>query len=78
MTLSRLAALSVLLATACAPFPAVDRLGPETGPVPQLLPIDSLLAQASGDSADPGAGMQARANALRARAAALGSASPAP
>ncbi|MBL9051799.1 MAG: hypothetical protein JNK19_16925 [Tabrizicola sp.] len=78
MTVFRPAALSLVLVTACAPFPAIDRLGPETGPVPQLLPIDSLLEQASGDSSDPGAGLQARADALRARAAALGSRSPAP
>jgi hypothetical protein len=65
--------------TACAPFPAVDKaLGTDAGPPPQLLPIDSLIAQGQGSAADPGPALAARAASLKARAAALQAASPPP
>lgn len=67
--------LSLALA-ACAPFPELDALGPDTGPPPQLLPIDQLLAQAGTDTADPGPALAARAARAKARAAAIGSATP--
>lgn len=59
------------LVAACAPFPELDALGEDAGPPPQLLPIDQLLAQAGPASGDPGAGLAARAAALKARAAAI-------
>lgn len=60
--------------TACAEFPDVgEPLRTSTGPAPQLVPIDGILAQA--DAGRPvGAavgGVQGRAAALRARAARL-------
>ena len=48
--------LPVLLAgtlAACATFPEIDAMGAETGPPPQLLPLDDLLAQAGQPSPDP-------------------------
>lgn len=56
---------------ACAPFPELDAVGPDTGPPPQLLPIDDLLQQAQTTSADPGPAVAARAARLKARAAAI-------
>jgi hypothetical protein len=78
MTLPRLAALLLLAAPACAPFPEVARLTPDSGTVPVLLPIDDLLAQADASVADPGPALRARADRLKARAAALSVTSPAP
>lgn len=62
---------------ACAPFPELDAVGPDTGPPPQLLPIDTLLDQARTDTKDPGPALAARAAGLKARAAAIKSAPPA-
>jgi hypothetical protein len=73
--------LPLLLAailSGCAPFPEIDALGPDTGPPPQLLPIDDLLAQAGDQTADPGPALAARAAALKARAAAISAAPPTP
>ena len=63
---------------ACAPFPEVDALGPDTGPPPQLLPIDEVLAQAGSTTEDPGPALAARAARLKARAAAIATEPPAP
>lgn len=54
------------LVALCACASVVER-GADTA----LLPIDSLLAQAEGASADPGPALAARAAALQARAASL-------
>lgn len=62
----------------CAPFPEIDALGPDTGPPPQLLPIDELLAQARPQTADPGPAVLTRAAGLQARASAISTAPPAP
>ena len=74
--------LLVLLAlaapAACAPFPEMAALGPDTGPPPELLPVDELLAQAGTMTADPGPALAARAARLKARAAAITAASPSP
>lgn len=73
--------LPVLLAgtlAACAAFPEVDAMGPDTGPPPQLLPIDDLLAQAGEPVPDPGADLAARAAVLKARAAAIAAAPATP
>jgi hypothetical protein len=73
--------LPVLLAgslAACATFPEVEAMGPDTGPPPQLLPIDDLLAQAGQTTPDPGPALTARAARLKARAAAVSAAPPAP
>jgi hypothetical protein len=56
---------------ACAPFPELDALGPDTGPPPPLLPIDTLLDQARTSAKDPGPALAARAAGLKARAAAI-------
>lgn len=61
---------------ACAPFPELDALGPDTAPPPRLLPIDSLIAQAQVTSDDPGPALSARAARLRARAAAIAATPP--
>ncbi|MGQ0565748.1 MAG: hypothetical protein ACT4OK_11835 [Gemmobacter sp.] len=67
--------LPLLLLSACAPFPEVDRaerlLG--DGPAPILLPTQDLLARVDAPSrvGDAQATLAARAAALRARAAAL-------
>ena len=76
----RLPALFLGLAAlaACAPFPALDAVGPDRSTPPQLLPIDDLLAQAGATLPDPGPGIAARAAALKARAAAIAVSSPAP
>lgn len=63
---------------ACAPFPELDAAGPDTAVPPQLLPIDALLAQAGPQTADPGPALSARAARLKARAAAIAAAPPAP
>jgi hypothetical protein len=63
---------------ACAPFPELDAAGPDTAAPPQLLPIDSLLAQANPQGEDPGPAVFARAQRLKARAAAIPDAPPAP
>lgn len=68
----RLPAVFLLLClAACAPFPQVDALGPETAAPPPLLPIDELIAQAGATDPDPGPALAARAAALKARAAAI-------
>ncbi len=63
---------------ACAPFPELDAVGPDTATPPQLLPLDTLLAQAEGQPADPGPALSARAARLKARAAAIAADPPAP
>jgi hypothetical protein len=63
--------LILLSLSACAPFPEVVTNAQDAGPPPPLLPIDQLLAQADLSPpvlADP---LQARAAALKARAARL-------
>ena len=62
-----------LALVACATVPD---LGPQTGtkgPAPQLLPLDQLIAEARGGRLTAGVGeaLVARANRLRARAAAM-------
>ncbi|MDP3194983.1 hypothetical protein [Tabrizicola sp.] len=77
----RLILLLLLLSTSipgCAPFPEIDAMGPDTGPPPQLLPIDDLLAQAGPQTEDPGPAVLARAAGLRARASAITAAPTAP
>lgn len=73
--------LLVLLVTAllcaCAPFPELDALGPDTDAPPPLLPLDSLLNQAQVSAKDPGPALAARASRLKARAAAIKVAPPA-
>jgi hypothetical protein len=64
--------------TACAPFPELDAVGPDTAIPPQLLPLDTLLAQGTPQGSDPGPALSARAARLKARAAAISSAPPAP
>ena len=56
---------------ACAPFPELDAAGPDTAAPPQLLPLDTLLAQADMQPVDPGPALSARAARLKARAAAI-------
>jgi hypothetical protein len=60
----------------CAPFPELDAVGADTGPPPQLQPIDSLLQQAQVTEVDPGLALAARAARLKARAAAIKVAPP--
>jgi hypothetical protein len=72
-TLLALLCLPLLCLSACATFPEVDREMTATAdaPPPQLLPTETLLAQADrvlGAQAAQ-ADLQARAAALRARAA---------
>lgn len=62
---------------ACAPFPELDPLGPDSGPPPPLLPIGTLIDQAQTTTVDPGPALAARASRLKARAAALKAAPPA-
>lgn len=63
------ASILVLVAfTACAPFPELDAVGPDTAPPPQLLPMDEILAQAGATTPDPGPALTARAARLKARA----------
>lgn len=66
------------LLAACAPFPELDALGPDTGTPPRLLPIEDLIAQAGPATDDPGAALAARAARLKARAAALAAPPPSP
>jgi hypothetical protein len=68
---------AVAALTACAPFPELDTLVPETGPPPALLPIDTLLGQAQVSPEDPGPALSARAARLKARASAIKAALPA-
>ena len=63
---------------ACAPFPQLDAAGPDTATPPQLLPIDDLLAQAGPQTPDPGPAVFARAQRLKARAAAISADAPTP
>ena len=63
---------------ACAPFPELDAIGPDTASPPQLLPIDDVLAQAGTETADPGPALSARAQRLKSRAAAIAATPPAP
>ncbi len=70
--------LLVFTLPGCAPFPEIDAMGPDTGPPPQLLPIDELLAQSRTQTVDPGPAVAARAARLKARAAMISAASPAP
>lgn len=63
---------------ACAPFPELEAMGPDTARSPQLLPIDELLSQSGGTTLDPGPGLAARAAGLKARAAAISAAPSAP
>lgn len=70
--------LLLLSLAACAPFPALDAAGPDRATPPQLLPIDDLLAQAAAATPDPGPALSARAAALKARAAAIGTTPPEP
>ncbi|MFM7446511.1 MAG: hypothetical protein ACKO2N_21905, partial [Tabrizicola sp.] len=58
-------------------FPRLDdAMGPDTGPPPQLLPIDSLISEAQATDPDPGPALASRATALKARAAAINAAPP--
>lgn len=68
--------LALSVVAGCAPFPELDALGPDTGPPPQLLPIDDLVTQAQAISPDPGPTLSARAARLKARVAAIEAASP--
>jgi hypothetical protein len=68
---------ALVIQAACAPFPGLDdAMGPDNGPPPQLLPIDSLIAQAQSSETDPGPALATRSAALKARAAAINAASP--
>jgi hypothetical protein len=70
--------LALAVLAACAPFPELDALGPDTGPAPKLLPMDDLLAQAGTTTKDPGPAVAARAAGLKARATAISAAPPSP
>jgi hypothetical protein len=78
MRLSLTLLLCVTGLAACAPFPELDAVGPDTATPPQLLPIDSLLAQAGAAGTDPGPAVSARAARLKARAAAISADPPTP
>ena len=71
----RVMLLSLLLLSACAAFPEVDRAERtlSEGPAPILLPTDDLLARVDAPSrvGSAQATLTARAAALRARAARL-------
>jgi hypothetical protein len=70
----RLPALPIFALTAlaaCAPFPELDAVGPDTGPPPALLPMDQLVEQAQSPIEDQGPALAARAARLKARAAAI-------
>jgi hypothetical protein len=56
---------------ACAPFPELDAVGPDTASPPDLLPIDTILAQVTADGTDPGPALVARAARLKARASGI-------
>ena len=67
------ALIAFLCLSACTPFPKVDAMMPQTNaPPPELLPTEDLLLQTGAIGAE-GAGqtLNARAAALRARAAKL-------
>lgn len=68
-SVSVLAAIAAL--AACAPFPELDAYAADSGPPPQLLPMEEILAQAGTATADPGPAVAARAARLKARAATL-------
>lgn len=78
MRLTTILAPALAVLAACAPFPELDAVGPDTGPPPQLLPIDTLLDQARTGAEDPGPALSGRAAGLKARAAAIKAASPPP
>jgi len=69
---SLIAVLSLALA-ACATVPEFGSLTGTVGPTPQIEPLDQLITAAQGGrlTADLGAALVARANRLRARAAAM-------
>jgi len=67
---------ALTLSAGCAQFPDLDRAVPasaQTGPYPKLVPIEGLLAQTEAPriEEDEDAALDARAAALRARAARL-------
>jgi hypothetical protein len=64
--------------SACAPFPELAGLEPDTGPPPRLLPLDDLLSQGLDNASDPGPALAARAARLKDRAAAIPSDAPGP
>ncbi len=77
----RLPAVLIFCVTAlaaCAPFPELNALGPETGTPPPLLPLDEILAQAGSSGTDPGPALAARAARAKARAAAIVVTPPSP
>lgn len=76
MRLPALFLLALAALAACATFPELDALGPDTGPPPALLPMDQILEQAQFSSKDPGPALAARAAGLRARAAAIKATAP--
>jgi hypothetical protein len=78
MCLPALSVLALAALAACAPFPELDAIGPDTGPPPALLPMDQLLDQAQSPVEDPGPALAARAALLKARAAAIKAPTPAP
>lgn len=70
----RAALIAGLALAACSPPPDLPgRAAPVTGPAPVLVPLDGILAQADapGPDAAATAEVDARAAALRARAAGL-------
>ncbi|MFN5999078.1 MAG: hypothetical protein ACK47C_13780 [Paracoccaceae bacterium] len=71
MRLLALSLFALAALAACAPFPELDALGPDTGPPPVLLPMDQLLDQAQSSVEDQGPALAARAARLKARAAAI-------
>jgi hypothetical protein len=71
MRLPALFLVALAALAACAPFPELDALGPDTGPPPVLLPMDQLLDQAQSSIEDRGPALAARAARLKARAAAI-------
>lgn len=83
-----LAALALLILSACTQFPELDaRVGPDAtrGPYPDLVPVAPLVARADGLEASPTTSPEALANVdariarLKARAAGLrGPVIPAP
>jgi hypothetical protein len=78
MHLSVTLLVGIVCLAACAPFPQLDAAGPDTATPPLLLPIDDLLAQVDMRASDPGPAVFARAQRLKARAAAISSGPPVP
>jgi hypothetical protein len=77
MRTKALLAIALVIPAACAQIPGLyEAIGPDTGPPPHLLPIDSLIAQAQATNADPGPSVAARAARLKARAATITAAPP--